>query len=74
MSWGDSNSIASTIAMNKEHEKFNLNSKLEYFAQNILLYVLMINNIRFTVSKKIHGTTMGKGWYHYHDFTIIVQP
>ena len=50
MSWVDSNSTTSTKVMNKEHEKFHLNSKLECFAQNI--FILCIDdNIRFTVLK-----------------------
>ena len=44
MSWIDSNSTTSTKVVNKEHEKFHLNSKLGYFAPiNLMMTtVLMI--------------------------------
>ena len=75
MSWVDSNSIAGTEVVNKEHKNYvsvaNWNILHNKFYDNYNID----NNIRLMVLKSFHSTVItGPGWYNYHSFMIIAQP
>ena len=55
MSWFDSNSTTSTDIVNKEHENFDLSSKMEFLCNNFNDNNSICDDIRFIVIKSFHS-------------------